>query len=182
MNARPMTRGEAEGFTAKMLRAFNGMLVRQETLSRVSVDAIAVDLPALLPLDAITLGPLVYLKSGLDPWIEVLTITRECQYLSQLSGRPFEWLWFYISEPEMRVRYVADAMHAQIELQYLRDSTLPTRHAVESALKSNYNLGQGDIELGMMLMERAATAARAGLISTQAARIAVEVLRTSGNL
>jgi hypothetical protein len=182
LNAPDITRAQAASFTARMLRAFGGILVKQETLSHVSMDSLGFDLPALLPMDAITLGPLVYLRDGLDPWTEVLTITRECQYLSQFSGRPLEWLWFYLSKPEMRVRYIADAMHAQIELQFLRDNSLPSQDSVRAALTGNYWLGPEEIDLGLMLVERVVTAVRSGVLTTQAAKIAIEVLRTSGNL
>lgn len=177
MNARDLSSADAQVFTDKMIRAFGGFLIEQETMSRLSKDLLSVDLPALIPQNSITLGLFVYLKSHLAPWQQVLSVTHACQYLSQAAGRVGEWLWFYAAQPEMRARYVAEALRAEMELQYTRTGTLPTRDQAETVLRGSYQLATREVELGLMLMERAATAARSGVLTTEAARVAIDALK-----
>jgi hypothetical protein len=178
-----MNREGAEHFTAAMLRAFGGYPITQDTLSHVSTDLLGLDLSVLIPWPTVTLGPMVYVKAGLEPWEQVSAVTFACQHLSQFSANPLEWLWFYTVQPEVRARYIVEALRARMELEAMRGNAKPpSRDEVETLLRYGYGLGEGDIQLGMLLAERAVTSIQAGHQSTQAARIAVEVLRRAGEL
>jgi hypothetical protein len=187
------TRAQAEAFMAHMATTFHARIVRRSDAIEITaigavlagLRAFGVPLPSLedfVSRYATTLGPLVYLPD-VEPDAMIELVTHECQHVHQFwhggAGLPggLGLPWLYLTAPEARVRYEAEAYRAGLEVAWARTKALPTLDALAMPLEGGYALGAGDVQLGRDLLEIAATSVQAGVVSTPAGVAAVAWLK-----
>lgn len=188
------TQQQADAFARFMSQRFRCTVVRKQSAMEMQVLATLFDIgrrfnlsvPAgedFLERAATTIAWLVYLPDGLSPDQQIETLTHECQHVHQfwahglgLPGGP-GFMWLYITAPEARVRYEVEAYRTALELGHARGAPLPDLDALAFPLEGGYALTAGDVQLGRDLLETAATSAKLGLVSTEAARAAIDWLR-----
>jgi hypothetical protein len=188
------TQQQADAFTRHMAQRFRCTVIRKQSAMEMQWLAAAFDVARRFNLPvpsgedflehaATTIAWLVYLPDGLTPDQQIETLTHECQHVSQfwthglgLPGGP-SFMWLYVVEPEARVRYEVEAYRTGLELGHARGAPLPDLDALAFPLEGGYALNAGHVQLGRDLLEVAATSAKLGLVSTEAARAAIDWLQ-----
>jgi hypothetical protein len=173
-------------FKDALATRFHARIVRREDAFEMRLLAMALD--ALrgmtgLPLPdfetflrgyATTIGPLVYLPSGLSPDDEMELVVHEVQHVAQWNAAPGQtglpgrcgMLWLYLVEPEARVRFEVEANRAAMEHRWARSRTLALLDDLVHPLEGGYALGAAEVTLGRDLLEAAATSVSHGVVST----------------
>lgn len=174
---RRATPEEADRFSAFMLREFKGVEVPRDAMGALLKATISIDLVSLIEARAITLGPFVFIKSGLSPDEKIDAIVESAQHLHQFWGDAIGFSWLYIASSEARARFEAEALRAKAEVLFARTKQLPSLDTLVSPLHQGYALAKGDLDLARDLLEQAGTSIMAGLVSAEAGRKAVDWLR-----
>lgn len=179
---RQATREEADRFTAYMMAKFHGVIVPDTVISAVLNATIGLDPTRLLSARAITLGPIVWMRSdGLSPDEQIIVITHEAQHLHDWWQKPIDVTWLYLASSEWRTGHEARGYRAGLELHYARYKQLPALSEIVGPLRHGYALSADDLHLAEKLLEIAATtiASDPPIYSTEAGIAAIEYLKAN---
>lgn len=181
--SRPATADEAKYFAAHMTEHFHARIVRKndavemQVVANVLQLAGVVDAQEFLESFTTTIGPFIYLPDGMSPDSQIEVLVHECQHVHQWWTGLLGMAWLYLSEPEARVRFEAEAYRAGLELAHARGVELPSFSQLAMPLEHGYALSQDHIDLGRDLLEVAATSIVAGVVATPAAKEAISWIR-----
>ena len=184
---RAATQAEANRFKARMAERFHA---REQDKSKAAEMAwlaqgfdVARTFGAAVPAGhvfatyATTLGPIIYLPEGLSPDEQIDIFTHEIEHVRQFWAHGFEFAWLYLTAPEARARYEAEAFTQQFKLRYARTGRLPTLDEVSFPLEQGYALPPGDVALGLTSIEQWLTSIAAGLIVGEVSAEAIRILK-----
>lgn len=193
---RPATQAEADAFALEMSRRFHARIIRKDMAIEMQLLAALFDglraLGVQLPVGgdflnhwATTLGPFIYMPPGLSPDDQIEVLAHEMQHVHQFWGGASQaglggglnMAFLYLVEPEARVRYEVDAYRTGLEVQFARARALPGLEQLVMPLEGGYALGANEHELARDLLEVAATSVSKGVVTTEAGRAALDVLR-----
>lgn len=196
---REFTQAEANQFSQAMCRHFHATMLHKQNAFEMEIVATAMDIlrrfgaqlpdrETFLNRFATTIGGLIYMPDGWTPWKQIEVLTHELQHVHQffkhglgLPGGPGMW-WLYISSPEARSRYEAEAMRAQVEVIFAVTGEVPTLERLLEPLAESYALDQNAITLAGDLLEISCTSVKDGIVSTEAGKQAIEWLKKNGGL
>lgn len=176
---------EAEAFASYMSRHFGAHLVDSNSPIIDLIGIILglatqkmVDIDKFMMRHAVTIGSFIYLPDGLNPDQIIYVVTHECEHVHQFYQDKLGFTWLYLSEPEMRTHYEADAYGAEYELRFARTNALPDLATMVWPLEvPMYLLGKDEIEFGRQLFAVRGTQIAAKVFVSHAGRAAIKYLK-----
>lgn len=183
-----LTNRIADAFIRHLSRRVHARVIRKSMAIEMELVASALEVARSLGAEvpsagdflnnyATSVGPLVYLPDNLSPQDAVITFTHEAQHVIQFWRHGLDMFWLYLTEPEARVRYEAEAYRAGLEVATALGLPLPSLQDLAWPLEAGYALDEGAKKLGRQLLEVAATSVSSGIVSTEAGTMAVDYLR-----
>lgn len=172
------TQEQADRFTAHMLAHFRGWLVTEEAVSAFFGATIGVDPTKLLPARAMTIGPLVWMRSGMSPDEQMEAIVHECDHLEQWWKKPVEVAWLYLAEDQFRAEHETRAYLASLEFRFARTKQIPPLNDLVEPLRHGYMLNDSMITFSRGRLEQMATTVAQGFVTTESAKEGIAWLRS----
>jgi hypothetical protein len=167
----------AAAFTSFMMSRFRGLLLPEGAVSALFSTTIGFDPTRLLTARAMTLGPIVWMRDGLSPDDQMVTIVHECRHLAAWHDKPAEVSWLYLANEEFRVEQEVRAYLAGMEFTFARTKQIPaTLDAVVEPMHHGYALSRRALLFAREKLEQAATMVAQGLVTTDSARVAIDWL------
>jgi hypothetical protein len=178
-----------------MCTTFGAKIIHKEDSTSMMAVAIGMDVGRLFGAKGIapaadfmskfttTIGNRIYMpavhRSPPDRFVEVAT--HEFEHVDQWNRAHVEMPWLYLTEPEARVHYEADAYAAGLAITYWLTGLLPAdtvEHAV-ALLVGSYHLRPEDANLATDLLRSHVASIKSGLAMSKAARVAIEWFTTN---
>ena len=184
-----------KGFSNHMLSKFGATLVPKEDSLEMKAIAIGMDLGNFIGMGGLassesfmtryttTLGTNIYMpkahREDLLLFLEILT--HECQHVIQFKESGVEFAWLYLSEPEARVKYEADAYAAGMAVTQWLTGSVPLEMAewVVKSLVEGYHLRREDAELAADLIKSHMVSLTNGMVMSRSAREAISYLEAN---
>jgi len=177
---RPATQQEADLFRGHLFTVFHGTPVPRELISSAFQSILGLDPTKWITAQALTLGPLVWMRDGLSPDEQIEAITHECSFLDRFWDSPLQMAWLYASNGEARARYAAQAMAALLEVTYARKKQLPSFQECVERMKRGHFLDSDNVLFAADLLESAVTSIAGGSVGlTRPGDVAVRYLRVN---
>jgi len=169
--------GTAAAFASFMLSRFRGLLLPEGAVSALFSTTIGFDPTRLLSARAMTLGPVVWMRDGLSPDEQMVTIVHECDHLIAWWDKPAEVSWLYLANEEFRVEQEVRAYLAGLEFTFARTKQIPaTLDDVVEPMHHGYALSSRVIAFARAKLEQGATMVAQGLVTTDSARVGIDWL------
>ncbi len=131
---------------------------------------------------ATTIGREIFVPSEIlsgDPAALFEIVTHESQHVAQFNRLGFAMPWLYASQGEARAAYEANAYGAGLSVRHATTGGLPATDAdLAPSLVTSYHLDEGDVSLAVDMLRSLASSADSGIVTTEAARVALDWLRT----
>ena len=177
--------GVAERLTFAMSAKFMTRIVKRGDslefeIIRAAIKKLGFDVEDYIGKYSFTIGPLIYLadRHTEDPAKMIEIVVHEVQHVVQFQKHGLGFAYLYITEPEARAKYEAQAYSAQCEVHHaITGEVLDLKSLVFPMEQPAYRLSAEHIKLAHDVMEVRATQAKAGVYTGESSRFAIDWLK-----